>query len=85
MRGCLIMANFKNGDLVIITEGEYKGIPGKVVDNDGPVMWVMLSTTKQVANVHEEHMEQLNLAMKEESYKEFESLFEALDVDVKKI
>ncbi|SCC37870.1 Protein of unknown function [Bacillus thuringiensis] len=29
------MENFKNGDLVLITRGEFKGIPGKVVDNSG--------------------------------------------------
>lgn len=51
------MGNFKNGDLVIITEGEHKGISGKIVDNYGPVMWAMLSTTKEVVNVHEDHIE----------------------------
>lgn len=50
------MENFKNGDLVLITGGEFKGVPGKVVDNEGPVKWIKLSTTGEVANVHEEHM-----------------------------
>ena len=47
---------FKNQDLVIVTKGDFKGIEGKVVDDEGPILWVMLSTTNEVANVHENDM-----------------------------
>lgn len=79
------MKKFKNGDLVIITEGECKGVTGKVVDNERSIMSVMLSTTQEVASVHEDHMKKLNLAMKEDDYKEYEKLIKELNVEIKKL
>ncbi|MEK4873005.1 MULTISPECIES: hypothetical protein [Bacillota] len=79
------MGKFKNEDLVIIMEGKYKDVIGKVVDNEAPLMWVMLSTTNEIANVHENHMEKLNLVMKEEDFKEYEKLIKGLNVDIKTI
>lgn len=81
------MKKFKNGDLVIITEGEFKGVgvTGKVVDNERSIMSVMLSTTQEVASVHEDHMKKLNLAMKEDDYKEYEKLIKELNVEIKKL
>ncbi|WP_044782881.1 MULTISPECIES: hypothetical protein [Bacillus cereus group] len=77
------MGNFKNGDLVLITGGEFKGIPGKIVNNEGPVKWIMLSTTRKVANVHKEHMQKVNLVMIEDEYKEYEKGIEVLNLDIK--
>ncbi len=76
------MKKFKNNELVIITKGKYKGITGKVVDNEGPITLVMLSTTKEVINAHENHMRKINLAIRKKDYKEYEALIKALDVDI---
>ncbi len=48
---------FKNDDSVMIKKGEFKGYKGKVVDDEAPVLWVMLSNTNEVVNVHEDEME----------------------------
>lgn len=48
---------FKEHDLVIMTQGEFKGIEGKVVDDEAPILWVMMSNTKEVINVHEKDLE----------------------------
>lgn len=44
---------FKNHDLVMVTQGEFRGIEGEVVDNESPILWVKLSTTNEIANIHE--------------------------------
>ncbi|MED3025653.1 MULTISPECIES: hypothetical protein [Bacillus cereus group] len=43
----------------------------------------MLSTTGKVANVHEEHMQKVNLVMTEYEYKEYEKVIEVLNIDIK--
>ena len=80
------MKNLKNDDLVIIKEGNFSGKVGKIVDNEGPVMWVMISPTKEVVNVHENHLEKFEgSAMRKEDCKEYENLFKSIGVDVKLI
>ncbi len=84
MKGDLIiMKEFKNGDLVFITEGEFKGIQGKVEDSEGAVKSVRLSTTKKVANIPDEHLQKVIFEMKENEYKEYERIIELLNVDIK--
>lgn len=54
------MEKFKNGDMVLITNGEHRVLSGKVVDNKGPIIWVMLSTTNKVVSIHEKDAEKLD-------------------------
>ncbi|MGQ8823817.1 hypothetical protein CN582_25105 [Bacillus wiedmannii] len=77
------MKEFKNGDLVVVTEGEFKGINGKVEDNQGAVISVRLSTTKKVAIIPEEHLQKVIFVMKENEYKEYERIIKLLNLDIK--
>ncbi len=86
MKGDLIvMKEFKNSDLVFITEGEFKGIRGKIEDSEGPVNSVRLSTTKKVANIPDEHLQKVSFVMKENEYKEYEKIIELINLDIKVI
>lgn len=78
------MQKFKNDDLVIIKDGELIGKFGKIVVNEGPEMLVMLSPTKVVAKVHENHMEKIEgFSMKQEDHGEYQELIKALNIDIK--
>ncbi|HDR8500175.1 hypothetical protein [Bacillus bombysepticus] len=79
------MKEFKNSDLVFITEGEFKGIRGKIEDSEGPVNSVRLSTTKKVANIPDEHLQKVSFVMKENEYKEYEKIIELINLDIKVI
>jgi len=79
------MRKLETNDLVIINEGKYKGVHGKVVTAGGHLTSVMLSTTKEVVEIQEVHLEKLALAMMEKDYKEYENLINALDLDIQKI
>lgn len=54
------MNKFKNGDMVLIINGKHRTLSGKVVDNEGPVIWIKLTTTKEVVNVYESDAELLD-------------------------
>lgn len=43
----------------------------------------MLSTTRKVANVHEKHIQKVNLVMIEDEYKEYEKGIKVLNLDIK--
>lgn len=51
---------FNEGDAVRITSGALQGQTGQVVDCERPILWVKLSATNEVANVHENDMELVN-------------------------
>lgn len=39
---------FKLNDKVIVNKGEYKGQVGRVVDEESPILWVMVDETEKV-------------------------------------
>ena len=47
------MTKFKENDVVIVTDGEFVGETGRILDDEGPVRWVMLFSTEVVITIHE--------------------------------